>query len=103
MSLAQGNNTPTRPRVGKKVNNFPKAYSSTAGQIFFFYIIYASLQLKPMSIDTCSLMPVAMTSRTLDAYALEEQRDRLSDPVKWLWLEFNTVFDLFSLAHPYFN
>ena len=48
-------------------------------------------------------MPVAMTSRTFDAYALEEQRDRLSDPVKWLWLELNTVFDHVSLAHQYLN
>ena len=48
-------------------------------------------------------MSVAMTSRTLDAYAKDEQRDRLSDPVKWLWLEFNTVFKHVSLAHQYLN
>ena len=48
-------------------------------------------------------MPVAMTSRTYDAYAEEKQKGRHSKLAKSQWLELNATLNHVFIAHQYLD
>ena len=48
-------------------------------------------------------MPVAMTSKTHDAYVEEEQKGRHSELAKLQWVEFNATLNHVFLAHQYLD
>ena len=48
-------------------------------------------------------MPEAITSRTSDAYAEEEQKGQLSKLAKWQWLELDATLNHVFLANQYLD